>query len=245
MNKHRILAIAPFLLLGILRGSLFSVENPDMYPVTIAVVQNLYVHDYEVYETFRGYAQEASIDGQYRLQALFSALAESKAVHLNAMERILQSLGIGVGDVRIKPVPVSRTDENLKNAYRIVGRLPQYYAVMHKQGRGESYRAVSYLFEYLRKTANQYLALLDRVRSFNLSYEQEDLSQIDARFTTYYVCEVCGAVTYRLPQYVCPICFQDPSHYQPAETGITVPPDSRHRSSKKQEATVPAIIPVQ
>lgn len=226
--------------------SMSAAEDPSMYPTTIATLQELYLYDYNLYLTFTAYANEASIDGQYTLQALFSALAESKAVHLNAMERILQSLGIGVGQVPRKPVAVGKTRDNVQAAYAIVSqKLPHYYAWTQKQGRGESYRAMSYLFDYLRKTANQYRAFFDRIQALKRSDEREDSNRLDSRYTTYYICQVCGAITHRIPQYVCPVCYQSPSNYQQADSGIPAPVVPEGKGKKTEEEIPSAIIPIQ
>ena len=215
------------------------------YPQTTAYLQELYLYENTIYRTFEGYAREAKIDGEYRLYSLFSALAESKLVHLTLIEAILNELNIGVGALPGTTVETSTTEENVRQFEFLVSqKMPQYYSWMKRRILAENFQGVGTLMSYIRKSTGQYRGLLDRLKPYMRSYNGSP-NPVDPRLFDYYVCQICGTVRPTVPLGNCPTCLQSSSYYQKVQLSLPKGFSAPQRKESRVEEAPPIVLPIQ
>jgi rubrerythrin len=182
---------------------------------TIEILQRAARGEMAAFRRYRAFARKAHKQGYRGVSYLFAALAASELVHAQYYNRVLSRLGADVVPHGDGGSAENGTKKNLIAAAKaelrsIKVNYPRFLKSVEADGHAEAIKAVKYAWA----SHKQHIALINKIRKYAPALFEIVARRIDKASGTFYVCEVCGSTTNKLPARICPICGQPAHHYR-------------------------------
>jgi len=208
-----VLAFATLLAMPGMYQSVSAAEQP--YPNTISVLQTLYRNEIMARYRYLAFADAALQEGHRNIAHMFSALADSEAVHARNFKRILLSLRSTPVNVDVEDIHTGNTQDNLKYATdvelaEIDREYPDYIRRISPEGHKESIRYIRYAWSAER----QHRELIKDIQSGTGIFFSMLLKHFQKNTRSYFVNQNCGATVTELPKNHCPICHTSIDTYR-------------------------------
>ncbi len=189
-------------------------EALSKYPETIAVLQLLYNDESKAIHSYWACASQAHNEKHLNIESFFAALAISKSIRVEAIERLLTDMEIEVTELEAPDIRVSSTKLNLKLLTNIqFPKLAQRYPILIKRIKPEGHAVAIQNVSHAWKVDVQHGDLAEEILSSLKSFFGIAAKIPDA----FHVCHDCGSTVVDVPELTCPICEGPISDYEQAD----------------------------
>lgn len=153
---------------------------------------------------YQAFAQKADEEGNAQVAKLFRAAARAEQIHRDRHRAAIEKLGGTVSEVKLDPVTVGTTAENLRTAlkgesYERDHMYPDFISTAKKENARAALPTLQGALAAEKQHAEFYQRALDE-----LGHNEE---------VDYYVCPTCGNTVTERPASRCPVCREDGSKF--------------------------------
>lgn len=207
--KAALLALLPWGLLLRTRPA-----GAQVYPETIAAMENALRRELEAHRRYLDSARKAKSEGYAGIAYLFTAFAASEEVHARNFGRIITSLG-GKPETSTPSPALADTKQNLiAAAADELDVIDNLYPETLERLKPESYADAIAFVNYALQSEKQHRDMIQRVRRYTAGFFDRVVKTINEMTTHYFVCQVCGSTLKTTPMGNCPICHSPSTNYR-------------------------------
>ena len=180
---------------------------PTPYPATTEIMRRSRESEVAANRQYAAFAKQAKADGYPGIAYLFTALAAAEQIHAQNFESILARLGAEITPVAAHEIQVGTTQQNLLKAagYELDSVYTFYPDILRKlkpEGLQDALKITNYAWE----TEKQHLKILKSIQRWTPKHFEAVARKIENETGRYFVCQICGATTVKMPRAKCPVC---------------------------------------
>ena len=185
---------------------------------TIETLRKAARSEMAAFRRYRAFSRKAHQEGYKGVSYLFAALAASELIHSQYYDRVLTRLGADVIPHGNGGPAVGGTKKNLIAAAKAELRsinvnYPMFLKAVEADSHVEAIKAVKYAWA----SHKQHIEFINKIRKYTPAFFEVVARRIDNKAGIFYVCEVCGSTTGKVPAGACPICGEPTHHYRKIE----------------------------
>ena len=186
-------------------GLVTTVKAQKPAEVTLQNLQTAFNGESNAHARYVAFAAKAEQEGYLQVANLFRAAAKAEEIHARNHEVEIKRLG-GTAQAALETPTVKSTRENLGSAiagetYERDVMYPGFYAQARSEGDAGSVQT----FDYAWGAETEHAALFATALN--------DLENMRARGSQYFVCTVCGYTTTKIDFAKCHTCFSPKDKY--------------------------------
>jgi rubrerythrin len=180
---------------------------PTPYPATTEIMRRSRESEVAANRQYAAFAKQAKADGYPGIAYLFTALAAAEQIHGQNFESILARLGAEITLVAVHEIQVGTTQQNLlKAAGYELDSVYTFYPDILRQLKPEGLQDALKITNYAWETEKQHLKILKSIQRWTPKHFEAVARKIENETGQYFVCQICGATTVKMPRVKCPVC---------------------------------------
>jgi rubrerythrin len=190
-----------------------KLDENDLFPITIAVLNNAYRTEKLAFEHYVEYSRKAIEEKYPNIAYLFTAFAVSEKTHAENYKKILVSLSAGLEKPEFVII-ASGTKANLIKASegeleKIRKTYPDFLAKLKKESHDQA--VINCMYSW--KSHRQHERKISEIRKYSKMFFGPVARKIEGMKFDFHVCEICGSTIDEPPKTSCEICNHPILHY--------------------------------
>ena len=191
------------------------------YPKTVGILQRSRASERIAYRRYAAFTKQARADGYAGIAYLFTALATAELIHEQNFEKTLARLGIEITPLPEDELQVGSTKQNLITAAATeIQDVSVFYPNVLTELKPEGFQDAITMATYAWETEKQHLDILKSIQRWTPNHFEVVARKIDNETGQYFVCQICGSTTLKIPKGKCSICNYPSEHFRKIEPPV-------------------------